>query len=133
MTRHFHQRLFYLLTIGMSAFLIAGCGSSRPQDSKLPLTTPYQAVFLDNGQFFYGKVDQSLSGFLLLTDIYYIQGSQDPETKQVKNILIQRGKEWHSPDRMFLNLRHVVAIEPVTSTSEVAQLIEKQQTNREVK
>ncbi|EQD73018.1 hypothetical protein B1A_05162 [mine drainage metagenome] len=94
------------------------------------MITPYQAVFLDNGQFFYGKVDQSLSGFLLLTDIYYIQGSQDPETKQVKNILIQRGKEWHGPDRMFLNLRHVVAIEPVTSTSEVARLIEKQ-TNSE--
>ncbi len=126
MTRRFYRMLFYFLTIGMPVFLIAGCGSSQPPNSTLPLSTPYQAVFLDNGQFFYGKVDQSLPGFLLLTDVYFIQSSQDPETKQIKNILVQRGKEWHSPDRMFLNLRHVVAIEPVTTDSKVTQLIDHQ-------
>ncbi len=128
MPRYSYRMPFYLLMMGLPIFLVGGCQSSKTPDSKLPLTLPYQAVLLDNGQFFYAKVDQSPSEFLLLTDIYYIQSSQDPETKQVQNILVRRGKEWHSPDRMFLNLRHVVAIEPVATDSKVAQLIEQQKT-----
>jgi len=50
------------------------------------------------------------------------------ETKEVKNILIRRGNEWHAPDRMVLNARHIILIEPVGPNSKVAELIAQDKT-----
>ena len=88
------------------------------------ITTPYAAVLLDNGQLYYGKLVNAGSAFPELTDIYYIQNQVNQETKAVTSVLVRRGNEWHGPDRMFLNERHVILIEPVGTTSKVAQLIE---------
>jgi hypothetical protein len=88
------------------------------------ITTPYAAVLLDNGQLYYGKLVNSGANFPELTDVYYIQSQVNQETKAVTNILVRRGNEVHGPDRMFLNERHVVLVEPVGTTSKVAQLIE---------
>jgi hypothetical protein len=83
----------------------------------------YQAVLLDNGQVYFGKLDGAGTEFPVLTDVYYIQNKIDPQTKAVSNVLVRRGKEWHSPDRMILNGRHVILIEPVGGGSQVAKLI----------
>jgi hypothetical protein len=45
----------------------------------------------------------------------------------VANVLVKRGQEWHSPDRMILNKRQVILMEPVTDGSQVAKLIAEQQ------
>lgn len=88
------------------------------------ITTPYAAVLLDNGQLYYGKLTNAGANFPELTDVYYIQSQVNQETKPVTSVLVRRGNEWHGPDRMFLNERHVVFIEPVGTSSKVAQLIE---------
>ena len=88
------------------------------------ITTPYAAILLDNGQVYYGKLTNAGSNFPELTDIYYVQSQTNQETKAVTSVLVRRGNEWHGPDRMFLNQRHVVLIEPVGTNSKVAQLIE---------
>jgi len=88
------------------------------------ITTPYAAILLDNGQVYYGKLTNAGSNFPQLTDVYYIQSQANQETKAVTSVLVRRGNEWHGPDRMFLNQRHVVLIEPVGTNSKVAQLIE---------
>ena len=90
------------------------------------LSTPYHAVLLMNGQAFFGRVQSLDSEYLVLQDVYYIQSRQNPETKQVANVLVKRGQEWHSPDRMILNRRQVILLEPVTETSQVAKLIAEQ-------
>ena len=56
--------------------------------------------------------------------MYYIQSTVNQETKAVTSVLVRRGNEVHGPDRMFLNERHIVLIEPVGTSSKVAQLIE---------
>ncbi len=89
----------------------------------LKLDTPYQAVLLDNGQVYYGKIEHTDSELTILTDVYYIQNQVDPQTKEVKNLLIRRGNEWHAPNRSVVNTRHIVIIEPVTLGSKVAELI----------
>lgn len=106
--------------------LLAGLTAcDRGERQKGPeITTPYAAVLLDNGQLYYGKLANAGSSFPELTDVYYIQSQVNQETKAVTNILVRRGNEWHGPDRMFLNERHVVLIEPVGTGSKVAQLIE---------
>ena len=90
------------------------------------LSTPYHAVLLMNGQAFFGRIQSLDPEYLVLQDVYYIQSRQNPETKQVANVLVKRGQEWHSPDRMILNKRQVILLEPVTETSQVAKLIAEQ-------
>jgi hypothetical protein len=99
--------------------MMPGC-TDKP---KITLTTEYQAVFLDNGQAFIGKIEKVDSSYPLLKDVFYIQRQVNPGTKEVKNILIKRGSEWHGPDRMYINSKHIVLIEPVSPDSKVAQLI----------
>src|SRR2546423_11630315 len=53
--------------------------------------TPFQAVLLDNGQVYYGKVEGLGTDFPKVNDVYYIQQTQNPATKEVSNVLIRRG------------------------------------------
>ena len=85
--------------------------------------TTYQAVLLDNNSVYFGKLQGAGTPYPVLTDVYYVQSQVNQETKEVKNILIRRGNEWHAPDRMYLNARHIVLIEPVGPNSKVAELI----------
>src|SRR5258708_1182534 len=106
--------------------VLTACG--REHRRKGPeITTPYAAILLDNGQVYYGKLVNAGSRFPELTDVYYVQSQVNPDTKAVSNTLVRRGNEWHGPDRMLLNERHVVLIEPVGTGSKVAQLISRQE------
>lgn len=112
-----------LLLVMVSLCGSFGCERSRRHNGP-EISTPYSAVLLDGGQLYYGKLTNADSDFLELTDVYYIQSSVNQETKAVSNVLVRRGSEWHGPDRMFLNAHHVVLVEPVGTSSKVAQLIE---------
>jgi len=83
----------------------------------------YHAILLGNGTAYYGKIERGPAGYLTLTDVYYIQTTVNPETRQQSNALIKRGNELHAPTRMMVNLQHVVLIEPVGAQSQVARLI----------
>ena len=72
------------------------------------LSTPYHAVLLLNGQAFFGRIENLHSEQIVLQDVFYIQTRTNPETKQVSNILVKRGQEWHAPDRMILNKRQIM-------------------------
>lgn len=87
--------------------------------------TPFQAVLLDNGQVYYGKLSGLGTGFPKMTDVYYIIRTEDAATKQYKNVLVKRGKELHAPTETFFASRHIVMIEPVGVNSEVAKLIQE--------
>ncbi len=64
----------------------------------------------------------------VLRDVFYIGRQTSPDGKEAKNILIKRGNEWHGPEYMYINRRHVVVIEPVAVSSRVAQLIKEGKT-----
>jgi hypothetical protein len=85
--------------------------------------TGYHAVLLTNGQVYYGKLAGLGTRFPVLTEVFYVQVGVDPATKESKSVLLKRGKEWHAPDRMILNARHIILVEPVTSRSKMAELI----------
>jgi len=86
-------------------------------------TRGYSAVLLDNNSVYFGRITGLGSDYPVLTDVFYIQTTVNPETKEQSNVLVKRGKEWHAPDRMLLNARHIIMVEPVTAGSKVAQLI----------
>ena len=80
-------------------------------------------MLLSNGAVYYGKLSGYGSRYPTLTDIFYIVSKTDPNTKQVANVLVKRGKELHGPDRMYLNASQIIFVEPVGPDSKVSQLI----------
>ena len=72
---------------------------------------------------YFGKLEGLGSPYPVLRDVYYVQSVTNPETKQVSSTLVKRGKEWHGPDRMMINEKAIVFVEPVGADSKVSQLI----------
>lgn len=108
-----------LLVIVAAGWNIAG----RFKSTTVQFATPYQAVLLTNGSVYFGHL-QGYGGYNpVLTEVYYIVSQTNPETKQVNNVLVKRGKELHEPDRMYLNPNQLLFVEPVGPNSKVAQLI----------
>ena len=91
----------------------------------LEFNTPYQAVLLSNGSVYFGHLRDYGTAHPVLTDVFYIVSQTNPETKQVNNALVKRGKELHEPDLMYLNPNQIMFVEPVGTRSKVAQLIDQ--------
>jgi hypothetical protein len=109
--------------IGVLVLAAASFSCSNSGDQPLKFETDYQAVLLINGSVYFGKLEGYGTKFPVLRDVYYVQSGTNPETKQVTNVLVKRGKELHGPDRMYLNPIQIILVEPVGRDSKVAQLI----------
>ena len=108
------------ITLGVIAWQTVA--SRQPPE----LTTPFQAVALINGQVFFGRLEAGGGDYYALRDVFYLQTRQNPETRQAANVLVKRGGEAHGPDRMILDRRQVLLIEPVTEKSQIGVLIAEQ-------
>jgi hypothetical protein len=80
-----------------------GCGESRRGTSA---DTDYQAVFLDNGQAFFGRVEESGPSYVTLKDVLYVPG-RTYDHKLVKNAGVEI---WQESDPIRFDIRHVVAL-----------------------
>ncbi len=125
------NRKFLLLIL--AAIIISVCYFFGPQISMSMKTEGYQAVFLTNGQEYFGKLSAS-GGWLKLTDIYYLQTSQplqatdsgtSPDLNQ--NIqLVKLGSELHGPqDVMYIGRKEVLFWENIKDDSRVVDAINK--------
>jgi hypothetical protein len=114
-------RYLILIIVSFSLFF-QGCDKVGSQ--KVNFKTEYQAIFLLNGQVYFGKAELG-PDYITLRDVYYIQSHVGSETKEVANILVKRGKEWHSPDVMYISTHAITLIEPVAANSQVAKLIKE--------
>jgi hypothetical protein len=114
------RRIAASLLMFIIIMVMAGCAAPP---TAVNFTTPYQAVLLSNNSVYYGKLAGFGTASPVLTDVFYIVSQTNPETKQVSNVLVKRGKELHGPDRMYLNANSIVFVEPVGADSKVAQLI----------
>lgn len=95
----------------------------------------YQAVFFTNGQVYFGKLQSGGSGYLRLTDVYYLQtqaaaedstNPQDAATDQGNATLIKLGDEIHGPeDEMIISEEQVLFYENLKKDGKVSQSIEK--------
>jgi hypothetical protein len=118
--------------IGIGAALVALLAVFFFVQPAIPRRTPsaaaidsnkFYAVVLNNNSVYFGKLQGLGSAFPVLTEVYYIQSNTNPETKAVSNVLVKRGKELHGPDRMVINEKSIVFVEPVGPDSKVDQLI----------
>ncbi|MEK7619723.1 MAG: hypothetical protein AAB413_00585 [Patescibacteria group bacterium] len=85
----------------------------------------YQAVFLDNGQVYFGKLQRSREDFYLLTDVFYLQSGVAVD-QATSLALTKLGSEAHGPeDQMQINKEHVLFIEDMKDDSKVVQAIQQ--------
>ena len=103
---------------------VIGAGCSR-QPALGVATDPnrYHAVQVSTGGVYFGKLEGLGTPYPVLTDIYYVQTETNAETRKASPVLVKRGREWHGPDRMYLNDKAIVLVEPVGPDSMVAKLI----------
>jgi hypothetical protein len=125
-------RNLIVLVVGL---IVGGAGGwflgSRGSSAGAPhFDVPFQAVLLDSGLVYYGKISGLDTPYPVLRDVYYIQTSTNPQTKQTNNVLIRRGNEFHGPEFTVLQARHIVMVEPVGKNSKVAQLIAQEEGRR---
>jgi hypothetical protein len=123
------QKIILPFCLLMGVVLLgSGCQSVKPVPASAAIdANKYYAVLLTNGSVYFGKLEGMGSPSPVLMDVFYVQpGPVDPNTKQPSGmVLVHRGKELHGPDRMILNDRSIVFVEPVGPDSRVAQLIKE--------
>ncbi len=93
--------------------------------------TKYQALFLTNGQVYFGKLSQTDSKTVALKDIYYLQVQQDvqpkPEEATAQNqklSLAKLGRELHGPeDAMYVDRSQVLFWENLKNKGKVVEAI----------
>lgn len=114
---------FAIAIVLLALLAVVTEGNIRP-DSK-----SYQAVFLNNGQVYFGKLHRAHSQTPYLTDIYYLktnpplQGAEGSEQRSQLS-LVKFGNEIHGPqDQMFLNREYLLFWENLKPTSQVVGLI----------
>ena len=90
----------------------------------------YQAVFLTNGQVYFGKIASMKRGELRLTNIYYLQVQQNvqPSNNNSNNnsqvSLAKLGNELHGPeDSMYIARDQVLFWENLKDSGKVVQAI----------
>ncbi|MBU0596576.1 hypothetical protein KKA94_00235 [Patescibacteria group bacterium] len=118
-----------LLIIGASVYFVSASYGLEKTDG-------YQAVFLTNGQVYFGKITSFDDDYLELIDVFYLQikgGLQDKagEEKEEDLSLVKLGSELHGPeDRMFINYEQILFYENLKKDSKVVSAIDNYQTNK---
>ncbi|MBU1177625.1 hypothetical protein KJ903_00225 [Patescibacteria group bacterium] len=120
--------------------------------------TVYHAVFLTNGQVYFGKMDDAKSKYVNLSQVYYLQLNQQQtqqvqpaegdtqtkegeeggqaaattETEQPEFTLVKLGQELHGPeDEMVINQEQVLFYEKLKSDSNVVKAIKENKEKEE--
>lgn len=126
-----------LIVVAVAVLVAAGWfGWSRMRGNGID-GGKYQAVFLANGQVYFGKLQIFGGDFLKLTDVFYVQsGSAAAVTNTNKDednssmSLVKLGGEVHGPeDEMIINRDQVLFYENLKSDGKVADLITKYHAN----
>jgi hypothetical protein len=112
------------------AVLVLAFAAVRVWDFTIPrVGAPrYQAVFLQNGQTWFGHLRDRIGPYAAMDTVYYVQtkASQDldvPATSQ----LIKRGNELHGPDReVLIPKTAILFIEDLRDDSPIAQFMDQQ-------
>lgn len=126
-----------LIIVGGGVYLLSaytGIGSNLLAGSVSK--AEWQAVFLTNGQVYFGKITGMDQNFITLENIYYLQVintesaiGQPPDVQtqpEQRLTLIKLGNEIHGPrDKMRINREHVIIIEDLGDDSRVVQAVNK--------
>ena len=89
----------------------------------------YQAVFLANGQTYFGRYTDRLGPYAKVEDVFYIQQvrGEDPDVPPEQR-LVRRGTEPHQPLRTVLIPKSAILfVEDLQPSSPIATFMEQRQ------
>jgi hypothetical protein len=108
--------------------------TGRTHEGQLVDSSKKQAVFLTNGQVYFGQVKTINSEYLDLQDIYYLNSqssnsSSSSSTTPTSFSLVKLGCELHGPtDEMIINRAQVSFWENLSTTGKVSKAIDQWKT-----
>ncbi len=118
------------LLLGLVALLLGVSGDNN--ESKYVDNDKFQAVFLNGGQVYFGKIRSLNNKYTTLDNIYYlrvnqqVQPDQDENSAQADVSLEKLGCELHGPtDTMVINRDQVVFWENLKDDGQVVEAIKK--------
>lgn len=124
-----------LLIVGGGASYWYWAGKPHFDENKHVNHQEYQALFLTNGQVYFGKLADLNHKYVTISNIYYLQvqqgqtlqsGSTSTNTNQSQVSLAKLGSELHGPeDKMFVSSDQVLFWENLRNDSKVVQAIDK--------
>jgi hypothetical protein len=116
-------------------------GEDMTTEQKEEKVSGYQAVFLTNGQVYFGKLSDVSATYATLNDIYYLQVTQPPiqgsqqqgqqqQAAQQQLSLVKLGEELHGPvDEMKINRDQILFFEDIKEDGRVMTAIREYQKN----
>jgi hypothetical protein len=87
----------------------------------------YQAIFLENGQKYFGRYYDRIGAYAKIEDVYYLQqvANADPNAAPETRI-VRRGLELHEPSsRMLVPKSAILYVEDLTDASPFAQYMQR--------
>lgn len=119
-----------ILAIGIAILFYSG----RAKEANFVDKNKEQAVFLTNGQVYFGKINDISSKYIDLRSIYYLNSSngssstQTQQNAQTSFSLVKLGCELHGPaDQMIINRDQVSFWENLTTDGKVTKAIQQWQ------
>lgn len=151
---HGNSKLPWVILV-LVVIILAGAGfllrdklftSSSKDKTEAVMTkaSGYQAVFLTNGQVYFGKLSDASSDYVTVKDIYYLQvtqpplqGSQQSQAQaqaqaqaQPQLSLVKLGNELHGPvDEMKINRTQILFYEDMKENAKVMEAIKQYKAN----
>ncbi len=131
----FHNITSVIMLFSLTFLALAVIGfimNYRGKDeSRFVAKDKMQAVFLNGGQVYFGKIRELNNKYVGVTDIYYLRVNQQVQPKQGEQqsqqdiSLVKLGCELHGPqDQMLINRDQVVFWENLKSDGQVAKAVE---------
>lgn len=121
-----------VLLIAMVLSLVFGKNKTSYSEGANVKTDKFQAVFLNGGQVYFGKISNLNTKYLTLDNIYYLRVNQQVQPNQQNNpnpndiSLVKLGCELHGPeDSMVINREQVIFWENLKTDGQVAKAVEQ--------
>ena len=95
-------------------------------------TSKMQAVFLNGGQVYFGKINSLNSEYMRLSDVYYLRVNQQVQPDATQSTatndisLVKLGCELHGPeDQMIIKSSQIIFWENLKNDGQVAKAVEE--------
>jgi hypothetical protein len=123
-----HRRVERNAALAISIF-VAALLFSQWWDFTVPAfgRAQYQAVFLANGQTYFGRYYDRIGAYAKIEDVYYLQQATnaDPDAAADTRI-VRRGRELHEPTaRMLIPKSAILFIEDLSDASPIGQFMQR--------
>lgn len=126
--------LLFSVTALLVALVYFLAFSKNSGEAKFVDDDKLQAVFLNGGQVYFGKVEDLNSKYLRMSNIYYLRVNQTVQPNQEGNqqstandiSLVKLGCELHGPqDEMLINREQVIFWENLKTDGQVAKAVDE--------